>query len=28
MARGDAHEFYRHLGYQQTSARFMKKLQG
>jgi GNAT superfamily N-acetyltransferase len=23
----DAHEFYRHLGYEQTSARFMKKLQ-
>jgi GNAT superfamily N-acetyltransferase len=22
----DAHEFYRHLGYEQTSARFMKKL--
>lgn len=25
--RQDAHEFYRHLGYEQTSARFMKKLQ-
>lgn len=24
--RQDAHEFYRHLGYTQTSARFMKKL--
>jgi GNAT superfamily N-acetyltransferase len=24
--RIDAHEFYRHLGYEQTSARFMKKL--
>jgi len=22
----DAHEFYRHLGYEQTSARFMKRL--
>jgi GNAT superfamily N-acetyltransferase len=22
----DAHQFYRHLGYEQTSARFMKKL--
>lgn len=25
--RQDAHEFYRHLGYEQTSARFMKKLE-
>jgi GNAT superfamily N-acetyltransferase len=24
--RVDAHEFYRHIGYEQTSARFMKKL--
>ena len=23
----DAHEFYRHLGFEETSARFMKKLQ-
>ncbi|HET6349427.1 MAG TPA: GNAT family N-acetyltransferase, partial [Candidatus Krumholzibacteria bacterium] len=26
VARQDAHAFYLHLGYQQTSARFMKKL--